>query len=257
MRRYTELSLAVGILIAAVMCGLLSLTALSRDYTNENVLSPTITEAQQEENDVQAMEARYLAKEKADDKAELISFDNVQKMSKAARHKRPLWGKRKWPSYYHNVLGNNDVFLADEPKHPVHNLDIGDDDSAIESKEPVRGPSNRRRSYSRGGHSNRTPQHTERGRVHWETKSAPTQDLAELAVPRSSPFGQPHSHRYYAWWPRTASSSFQTFRTHVPEPPSPSLHCKGPQSLIPPLRRQLRTYRSSASRCRRGWSRGG
>jgi hypothetical protein len=183
--RYTPLSWTVGILVAAIICGLLSFTMWDSNDTSQNVLSPTLTEAQQEENDVQAMEAKYLAKEKADDKAELISFDQVQKMSKAARHKRPLWGKRKWPSYYHNVLGNNDVFTVDEPKHPIRDLDFGDDDSAIEAKARARGPSNhrRRRRHSRGGHSNSKPQHARRSRVPPETKSAPTQDLAELPVP--------------------------------------------------------------------------
>jgi hypothetical protein len=170
------------------MCGTLSFNMWRSDDRNENILSPKLTEAQQEEDDVQAMEAKYLAKERADDKAELTSFHQVQKMTKAARHKRPLWGKRKWPSYYQNVLASSNVFTADEPKHPVRNLDAGDDDSPIEATTRPRGPSHRRRSsHSRGRiHSDRRPQHDRRERVHRKrSRSAPTQELSELRVPPS------------------------------------------------------------------------
>ncbi len=155
----------------------------------ESILSSKITEAQQEENDVQAMEAKYLAKERADDKTELTTFHQVQKMTKAARHKRPLWGSRKWPSYYQNVLASNDVFTADEPKHPVRNLDVGDDDSSIEAIQQAHGPSNHRhrRRHKRGIRSSRTPPHRPGGRVQREMKIAPTQQLDELRVPAMVP----------------------------------------------------------------------
>jgi hypothetical protein len=215
--RYASSSWTVGLLVAAAMCGFLTVKTWKSEDTNESVLSPALTEAQQEENDVQAMEAKYLAKEKADDKAELISFDQVQKMSKAARHKRPLWGKRKWPTYYHNVLGGKDVFTADEPKHPLRNLDVGDDDLSIEAKARARGSSNHRRrrshSHSRGDHSNRTPQHALRGHVQRKMKSVPTQDLAELRVLESPLPFRAASHRPLSCMclPRTFAFSIQPF----------------------------------------------
>lgn len=39
-----------------------------------------------------------------------------------ARSKRPLWGNRKWPSYYDNALtdsGSEKLFDADKPSHPA------------------------------------------------------------------------------------------------------------------------------------------
>ena len=50
--------------------------------------------------------------------------------------KRPLWGARKWPSYYDNPLEDNSLFSADAPKQVAKRadakLDRGDDDRAID-----------------------------------------------------------------------------------------------------------------------------
>lgn len=51
---------------------------------------------------------------------------------------RPLWGTRKWPSYYKNVLADKSSFSVDAPKHVAKRadarLDHGDDDKAIDQK---------------------------------------------------------------------------------------------------------------------------
>ncbi len=56
--------------------------------------------------------------------------------------KRPLWGSRKWPSYYDNVLTGKKAFSVDAPKKPAKqadaHLDAGDDDKAIDAKGTTR-----------------------------------------------------------------------------------------------------------------------
>jgi len=68
-----------------------------------------------------------IAEQKADSKAE-------------ARLKRPLWGDRKWPSYYDNALtdpGSQKLFIADEPLHPApRQLERGDDNEAFDHPRP-------------------------------------------------------------------------------------------------------------------------
>jgi len=57
-----------------------------------------------------------------------------------ARLKRPLWGDRKWPSYYDNALtdpGSQKLFKADEPSHPApRQLEMGDDNQAFDHPRP-------------------------------------------------------------------------------------------------------------------------
>ena len=57
-----------------------------------------------------------------------------------ARKKRPLWGDRKWPSYYDNALtdpGSKKLFEADEPTHPAPRLmEMGDDNQAFDHPKP-------------------------------------------------------------------------------------------------------------------------
>ena len=63
---------------------------------------------QQKEQQHAAAKAQS-AEQQADKKAE-------------ARSKRPLWGDRKWPSYYDNALtdpGSEKLFDADKPSHPA------------------------------------------------------------------------------------------------------------------------------------------
>jgi hypothetical protein len=118
---------------AAALSFLVSYSSIEDNSIQLTILAPKLTEAQQEENDVQALESKYLAKERASDKVELKAFKTVQRLSKVMRHKRPLWGRRKWPSYYANVFTSKDAFTADEPKHPILDLDRGDDDGPIDS----------------------------------------------------------------------------------------------------------------------------
>ena len=57
------------------------------------------------------------------------------------RLERPLWGSRKWPSYYDNALtdkGSKKLFAADEPSHPAPRiLEMGDDNQAFDHPRPV------------------------------------------------------------------------------------------------------------------------
>ena len=158
---------AIGFFISATVCGFWILTQ-STDREHSILASP-LTEAQQEENDVQALEAKYLAKERASDKAEHKAFKLVQKLSKTVRSKRPLWGRRKWPSYYSNVFTSKDAFSADEPKHHVKFLDVGDDDESIDIA-------------SRRAPARATRFHKAASRVRRATTSrkAATQDLYEV-----------------------------------------------------------------------------
>jgi hypothetical protein len=51
--------------------------------------------------------------------------------------KRPLWGSRRWPSYYYNPLSaRKGSFSADAPTRRERSLDRGDDDTAIDSRQP-------------------------------------------------------------------------------------------------------------------------
>lgn len=56
--------------------------------------------------------------------------------AKAAQSKRPLWGSRKWPSYYANALDEKKVFAADSPRAAAAKADAeiesGDDDRSID-----------------------------------------------------------------------------------------------------------------------------
>jgi hypothetical protein len=56
----------------------------------------------------------------------------------AEKAKRPLWGSRKWPSYYDNALAAKSAFSVDAPKKQAKqadaHLDSGDDDKAIDGK---------------------------------------------------------------------------------------------------------------------------
>ena len=190
-RNYALLFVLVSVTVAAVSVVSFSIESTGADTS---ILSPKLSEAQQEENDVQALEAKYLAKERASDKVERGAFRTVQKLSKIFRHKRPLWGKRKWPSYYANVFTSKDAFSADEPKHPIHNFDQGDDDGSIDS---VRSLAQKRSFHQKRSLSKKAVFRKEPARAHFVTDSAKMQDLYELdqvqarrlisSFPQSSP----------------------------------------------------------------------
>ena len=78
--------------------------------------------------------------------------------SHPTKSKRPLWGARKWPSYYDNVLRNkNGSFKADAPTHTDAALDRGDDDQAIESDKAPQGTQERCTMDSPCLHASRVP----------------------------------------------------------------------------------------------------
>jgi hypothetical protein len=62
---------------------------------------------------------------------QMLSVEQKADETAEERLKRPLWGNRKWPSYYDNALtdpGSEKLFKADEPSHPApRQLEMGDD----------------------------------------------------------------------------------------------------------------------------------
>ena len=96
----------------------------------------------------QQAEAQQQAREQAQEHAaarKLPGFPSERKALSAeqkadikaeAKLKRPLWGDRKWPSYYDNALtdaGSQKLFTADQPSHPAPRLmQSGDDNQAFD-----------------------------------------------------------------------------------------------------------------------------